>query len=403
MENRLDITKRLNVEHALIHIAYQAMAGIVYGFSVYLLLQRGFSSSTAGFCMAFANMLSLLIQPFVSNFLDRTNKITVFEMMIITSILMLTLYLINCSATNASVLLVITFVLCVGIYSSLEPLFNSLCSVFQRNGINIEFGKARALGSLSYGVVCTIFGVLTNSYSYIVVMIGGCVFALLIVLICLIIRSDFNKCKLKEIKNHDQEEKTIGFKEFVANNKKYMILCLCLTGIFLGYTLVDNFTILVVENVGGNSQDMGIVLGIKAGLEAICIFFYSDIRKRFKLNTLLKFSMFSFILKALAYRLAKSTLTIYLIQIIQIFSFAIIIPAMVEYVNVNMDKMVAIRGQAFFTMTIVLGSTFSSLFGGLISDHYGVTAMVFVGFVVTVISAFGFVITLGSNKKVNNN
>lgn len=394
MENNV---RRLKIDHALIHICFQALAGIIYGFSVYLIIARGFSSAIAGLCMGLSNAFSLILQPIVSNFLDKSKKMTVFDMALITSICMLAVYLINVFSSNGSLVLVITFIISAGLYASLEPIFNSLSSIFMVNGLNIEFGRARALGSFSYGVVCALFGVLTNNYTYVVVLIGGSVFAFVLTLTALITRKHFNDACPNPIKI--EEKNVVSFKDFIKNNGIYMLLCLFLTGIFFGYTGADNFTILIVENVGGNSQDMGIILGVKATLEAVVIFFYSKIRKVFKLNTLLIVSMLFFIVKSYALYSAKSVTVIYLTQIIQMTSFALIIPTMVEYVDTNMERNIAIRGQAFFTMTIGLGSIFSSSLGGFISDSYGIKTTMLVCLIVTIISAFGFIITLLYQQK----
>lgn len=387
---------RLNIDHTLVHILFQAMAGIVYGFSVYLLMARGFSSTVAGISMSCSNLSSMIIQPCVANFLDKSKKYTVFDVCVVISILMLLLYLANSFISNGTILLIVVYTLSVGIYQSLEPLFNSLCSVFNDSGLNIEFGKARAFGSFSYGIICFVFGILTESNSYVVVLIGGCIFAALTALMCLIIRNNYNKADKKEITKEDK--KIISFIDFVKTNKLYIVLCVCLVGIFFGYTISDNFTILIVENVGGNSKDMGTILFIKAILEGMFIFCYSNVRKHIKLNRLLVISMLGFIAKGFVVWRATSVSTIYIAQLLQIPSFAIIIPAMVEYINTNMDNYVAMRGQALFTMTIGIGSTFSSLAGGYISDTLGVSFTIFIGLIVTIISAIVFISSLGVNK-----
>lgn len=388
--------KRLTIDHILVHALFQAMAGIIYGFTVYLLIARGFDSAMAGLSMSLANLISMIIQPCVANYLDKSRRLNIFDVCLITSFLMLILFLANCFITNGTMLLFTVYTLSIALYSSLEPLFNSLSSVFNNSGIKIEFGKARAIGSLSYGLICFIFGLLSDSSSYVVVLIGGCIFAALICLICLIIRNDYNKAEKKPIEK--QEEKMIGFFDFIKDYKMYIVLCICLCGVFFGYTICDNFTILIVENVGGSSKDMGTILFIKAVLEGIFIFFYSKVRKYVKLNLLLTISMIGFIFKGLIIWKAQTVTTIYLAQILQIFSFAIIIPAMVEYINKNMDEYVSMRAQAFFTLTIVVGSTFSSLVGGIVSKDFGVSETMFIGLLVTIIAAFGFVSSLGYQR-----
>ncbi|MDO5440294.1 MAG: MFS transporter [Erysipelotrichaceae bacterium] len=385
-------TKKISTDHALVHIGYQAFAGIIYGFSIYVLMQRGFNSAIAGYSLALANLLSLIIQPIVSNFLDRSKKISLFEMIVITSLLILVFYLISNFAKDGSVFFFIVFTLAVGCFSSIEPLFNTIYTIFNNNGIDIKFGKARAFGSASYGIICVLFGFLSESFSYISILIGGSIFALFLVTVSLIIRKDFYKADKHPVEIETSE--TVSFVEFVKNNKRYMLLCLFLTGIFYGYLATDNFTILVVENLGGNSKDNGLILGIKALLEAVAVFSIGKIRKHIGLEKLLVFASLCFILKSFTIYSATSLSTVYFAQIIQMFSFAMILPSMVEYADVKLPTNVAVRGQAFFTMTIGLGSVLSSLFAGSIINAYGVKTSNLVALIVTIISVIGFILTL---------
>ena len=61
------------------------------------------------------------------------------------------------------------------------------------------------IGSFSYGIICFVFGILTESNSYVVVLIGGCIFAALTALMCLIIRNNYNKADKKEITKEDKK------------------------------------------------------------------------------------------------------------------------------------------------------------------------------------------------------
>lgn len=385
-------TRKISIDHTLIHIGYQALAGVIYGFSVYTLMARGFNSALAGLSLALANLTSLIIQPIVSNFLDRSKRITLFEMCVAISLLMLSLYIVSCFAANGSVFYIAIYTISVGLFSSLEPLFNTIYTLFNNNGINIKFGKARAFGSISYGLICALFGVLSEKFSYISILIGGSIFALFIVAMTLIIRKDFNKADKHPVEVETSE--TVSFSEFIKNNKRYMLLCLFLTGIFYGYLAADNFTILVVENLGGTSKDNGLILGIKACLEGIAIFSIVRIRKHIKLENLLIIASICFIFKSYAIYSATSLVVVYLAQVLQMFSFAMMLPSMVEYADVKLPTNVAVRGQAFFTMTIGLGSVISALVAGNIINVYGVKTSNFVALIVTIISVIGFILTL---------
>ena len=384
--------RKINIDHTLIHVCYQATAGIFYGFSIYVLMARGFNAAVAGYSLAIANLLSLIIQPTVSNFLDHTKKITLFEVSIIITVLLSGFYIASNFLANGSIFYFITYTLAVGLFSCLEPLFNTIYTLFNNNGIDIKFGKARAFGSASYGIVCALFGVLSDKFGYSAILVGGSVFVLCVIFTTIVIRRDFNKADKHPVEIETNE--TVSFIDFIKNNKRYVILCLFLTGIFFGYLATDNFIIIVVENLGGTSKDNGLILGIKACLEAVAIFLIGSVRKHIKLENLLVVAASCFILKSYAIYSATHLSTVYIVQIFQMVSFAMILPSMVEYADVKLPTNVAVRGQALFTMTIGLASVIASFVCGNIINSYGVKTSNLVGLIVTIISVIGFILTL---------
>jgi len=377
--------KKINLSHIIVHICFQAVGGIVYGFAIYMLLQRGFSSSEAGIYMSVGCLLSMIIQIFLSNYLDQTKKKSVFDVFKINTFVLTILFIINLFLRNKTIFLALVFIGFLAVYSSIEPLVNSLSSLFIRNNMNIEFSKARAAGSLSYGTICALFGVLSEKFNVISVLIGGFIFSLLLTIVCyglngLVKKSGIDVLAKDKIQN-------VSYAAFFKNQKHYILLCLCLVGLFYGYTSIDNFTLSVVEKVGGNSKDMGVILGIKAGVEAIGIFGYSKLTKKFKVNDILIFASFALVGKMAVCYIATNIIHIYLAQLIQTISFALIIPGMIEYIGNNMNVAEINRGQAFFTMSISVGSIFSSLFSGILIDCYGVSVMELVAVIVGLVSA----------------
>ena len=392
------MNKRLNFDHVAVHSTFQMLAGIVYGFGVFMLIERGYTSAEAGICLSLNNVLNIIASPIISNYLDNSKKYSVFESTAFLSIFVLILFVINYFLATKSLLLSIVFVVGCGIYSSLEPQVNSYSATFQNNGINIGFSGARAAGSLSYGLVCALFGVLSVKYSYRVVVLGGILFSLLLFISAVAIRRNYYIVKPNSEVIEDYEG--IGFKDFIKNNKMFMILCIFMVGLFLGYTCIDNFMILVVENVGGTSGDMGGILAFKALIEGIAIFCFPLFIKKIKLEKILVLSAIMFAAKTLAILLSPNVVCLYLSQLLQALSFAMIFPGIVEYVHINMSEKEAIRGNACLSLAIGIGSIFSSTIAGIISDTYGVSAMMIFAFIVTLVSCIGFTITM--SKMTNN-
>ena len=394
MENNLD--SKFSLQNILILTSYQACCAIVFGFGIYMLLQRGFSSSIAGVVFAVSYILGLLLQPILADYLDKSTKISIFDIIIILAIIMIIAFIAYFFVSNGSIFILIIFVFSTTAVSVLEPLLNSISSVLKVNNINVVFSTARACGSFVYGITSMLFGVLTNKFSYFAVIVGGLVVSIIFTVFSFIFNSNYKKVKTNRVLLN--EDNDIPFDEFIKNNIKFLLLCFALVGIFFGYMAGDNFIYLIIDNIHGNSEDMGIVLGVKAILEGIVMVNFSKLSKRFKLNTLLSIAVTAFTLKSLCYYLAKTTFLVYACQTIQMISFALLLPGMIEYIDLHMNSKVAIRGNSLFTMTITAGAIIASLLGGYLSDNYGIRTLCLVAFIVTLISNILFILILNLKK-----
>ena len=72
----------------------------------------------------------------------------------------------------------------------------------------------------------------------------------------------------------------------------------------------------------------------------------------------------------------------YLSQSVQLFAYAVFIPAAAYYVSETMEEHDQVKGQAFITSAITIGGVFSNLISGRILDVLGVKPMLIVGSIV---------------------
>jgi len=369
-------------------VSYEFMAAIVYGFSTYILLSKGFNTAEIGICMGIANCQCITIMPWASNFLDKSKKYNTLDLLAVASLLLVIVSIGHYYFRSANLFTAILFIIVTGLFSFMEPFTNVVNFEFTNKGVEVPFGIARAIGSAAYGVTCAVLGIVSNKSPYTVLLLASLFAAISLFIIMFLLRKELISIKSDNIV---KKEETISLKEFVQNHKIFLVLLIFLTGIYLGYTCIDNFLLLVAQNVGGNSGTTGTVLGTKAGVEFIFIMLYSKIEKKLGVNKVLKISAFFFIIKCLTYYLAKSVITLYVAQAFQSLSFATMLPAMVSFVNMKMDKREAVRGQSCFTMTICLGAIFSSVIGGNIANSYGVESLLLFALIVTIVSSLGFI------------
>lgn len=396
------LTSKMNKLHILMHSTFQLTGGIIYGFAIYSLIERGYSSFEAGLCFAFVNLINLVLTPIISNYLDNNDEHSVFDIILFLVFIVTILMGINYFLDEKCLLLTLVFIIGGGCFELTDPIINSISSKLKTYKIDVSYSFARAVGSASYGLVCFIFGFISSELSYSAVILGGIAFSMLYFVVSLLARNRFNSVKDNYVKENKNTDDKINIKDFCKNNVLYIVTCVFIIMIFIGYSSIDHFMLLVCENVGGSSKDMGYLLGFKALMEVIPIFAFPYILKRFKLKDILIISAIAFICKSLLFYLATNVFTLYLAQVFQAFSFAFMTPGMVVYVNNYLKRREVIRGVSFYSLSIGIGGTISSLVGGFISDSFGISAMNLFALGITIVGAIGYICAiLYRNKHIN--
>ena len=352
----------------------------------------GFSASEAGIISAIGNFFSLLLQPIVTNIADNNKKFNAFRLGTIISLLILLSCLLLYFQNSASLLVILLFVCVYGFYETVESLTNTVPALFKHKGIDLPYGLCRAFGSASYAIVTYLLGILVVKYGIVAILICEILGGLMMSISFYILKKKYESIKDKN--KDENKDKVIPYSAFISRHKTFIILIIAVVGIYYGYTISDNFMVLIVENIGGDASDAGKILGIKAMLEIPIIFFYEKIEKIFSAKKLLFFSVICLAIKAILISISKTTTALLCSQLIQPLSIAFFIPSMVSYTNQIMDKDEAARGQSLSIMAITLASIISSFVAGIIADNYSVSTMLLSGTTVSIISAIVFCITI---------
>lgn len=361
-----------------------------------MLMQRGFNSAIAGTCISLACALNIIITPIISNYVETHNRPTIIDIPVIYSIIVIVLLIIN-FVTRNELIIAVTFIICMGLTNGLDPYIVSISNSFNDNNCRINFTFARACGTIGYGVFCYILGILTKTKVYTIVLYNGMLLALIFLILCLLTKKDYQFVKDKEISK--EKEETVSLKEFLKNNKSFLLMCLFISGLFFGNSVIENFLVIVLENIGGSITDSGKIEGFKCIFEAIAIFAFPLINKKIKLNNILIISAISFVIKISLVCFAKNIIFVYLAQIMQMSSYAFLMPAIIIYINENMSKQETIRGNAFYSLSVQFGMVISSFISGIITNSFGITTSEYVAVVIAIVSSLGFILTLTNIKK----
>lgn len=379
-------TRKLMIQYCILQGSYWASFCVIYAFATVFLLSRGFESSMIGVIIAAGNILGVILQPMVASIADRSEKISLHKLTAMLSVIMILLLVLLYFVPNGLLAVAVLFLLTDTFLQVIQPLINSVSVYYVNQGVSVDFGSARGIGSLSYAAASYILGIVVEKFGTRSILMAGILVAL-VLLVTVLSMPVLSSSAASRPKEKEPEQNDAGLLVFAGRYKNFMLTLAGITLLFTFHNMNNAYLIKVIENVGGTSADMGRMLSIAAVTELPVMFLFSRISKHFKSSTLLMVSSAFFAIRAAGFMLAGNVMTMYLAAMLQIGSFALYIPSSVYYVNETMLDQDKFKGQAVMTATNTLGGVFGSLFGGFLIDNAGVGAMNTVCFVMAAAGA----------------
>lgn len=393
--------KKLNIYYSFLQIAYWVTSAVVFCFTTVFLQFRGYSNYEIGIVFAVGNIIGFVSQPLIAGYIDRSDRRTLLRCIRITAVLSALLMLAVYFLPSGSISLIGVYALLVAGNTLLNPLCISLSFYIESWGCGINFSRARALGSLSYAVCNVILGMLVQRVSENAVPTAFILFSSLLGLATLLfVPGDrAHRAAFPERRMQSASEKPSGLLEFARENKRFMLFLLGTATLYFTHGMIGNFMIEFIRSIGGSSEDMGNVLAFMTVVEVPVMLLFGRLTQRFRCSSLLRFAVIMFTVKELMIYLASSLPALYAAEALQAFSFALFVPASVRYVDEVIAKHNAVKGQAFVTSMMTLGSIFASYIGGLLLDTSTPGFTLLVG---VIVSAVGTLIMLGAIQTTEN-
>ena len=357
----------------------------------------------------------MVLQPVTADLADRSEKIGAIGISQIMTVMMMTFVLGMFFFGGGSIGLCVTFVLLIAWHTALQPMFNALTFKLEESGIPVNFGIARSVGSLAYSILVAGLGTLVEHLGIMTLPITAEIICLMLLASLLLTGRTFRQAMAakagrggdpaakageagQEAAGDEQaepaqpleekaEEEKIPLREFIRRNKLFFVLNIGVVGLFFSNSILNNYMVQIVTDVGGTSEDMGRILGVMAFLEIPTMVFFSRLKRRFSCQLLLKVAAAGFTVKIGLCWLAGSVAMLYAAQAFQLVSFALFLPGMVYFTGENMSPGEAVRGQALFTTMITVTTIFSSLLGGWILDVSGAKMLTFIATLATAAGA----------------
>lgn len=353
------------------------------------MLDKGYTNSSIGLVIALGSVLAIFLETGVANITDKIQRITNITVMKTLIAVMYVLVIAILLIGEKSLALTIAYIALIIGHTTMHPFVNALSFYLSEGGHNVSYGLGRSMGSLAGGTLAFVMGYLVSWFSPNMIMYVGLINLTIMTIAVFITEKHYKQITQNGVVAHQEEEnvEAIGLGEFVQRNRLFMVMSIGIVLLFFGNVIIENFTIQIVENIGGNTEQMGFVIFLLSILEMQAMLGFNKLKERFSYVFLLRVAAVFFTLKIIIMFMANSMLVIYLAQLTQVLGYGLLFPALVSFIDYIMDKREAVRGQAVFTIALTVGNVFGSVLGGIILDVWSVKTLLGISSILSIIGS----------------
>ena len=407
--DKLAKEKKLNFIYILINSIYWIVCCATGGYAYNYLSESRYadgtpvSDGTAGAIIAVIYLVTVVLQARLGSMIDKSEKIT--ERDALTAIFASAAILAFAMSwiRSASLLLFAVMVICYSLMSTASPFINSLCFAYSGEGISINYGLGRGMGSAAYALASLLIGSLWARFGkafvpYYVVI--SCIIGVVIIQML---------PKYQKMRQGGKEKaKSLSYPEFFRRYGIMIPMLISMVMLFFGASMINVFMARVVANIlgpeasavsGAVASVQGRALALQAIVELPAMFFFYKLRLRFSVDRLLEISAAAFFTKFLLIRLAKSIGMFYFALCFQMAGYAVLQPAVVYFVQENIKEEDRNKGQALMGAAGIFASFLASLAGGQLLQRLGVSPVLTISVVVIGFGAALMIVSLLKHQK----
>ena len=368
------------LRYIIINATYFAVYSGIHAYASVFLLEKGFTNTLIGITLALANILSVIFQPFIAGLIDKQGKLTNRNVSMASTALLLIGSVLLLLIKNGIAVIFVIFALIYTIQMVYQPILTAMYFEYEAAGCHIYYGLARGLGSCGFAVVSVFTGMAIGRFGVNILMILDIIF----LTVALIVLYFFKKPAVAAQTAPSGTE--VAHNNLIVFTKTYpafMLFVVAGVCFFFAHNAINDYMIQIITPLGGTEAQMGTAVFIAALLELPTMALIDKIMKKISVKNLLLISATAFLIKTLLMLVAPNMAVVYISQAMQMFAYAVFIPAGAYFVNQTMAKFDQVKGQAYINCSITLGGVFSSLICGRLLDIRGPHFMLIVSLAVT--------------------
>jgi PPP family 3-phenylpropionic acid transporter len=354
------------------------------GFAYNYLSQSGFDDGTAGTTMSLVSLFGALLGPVAADVVDRSSKVT--QKMFITASMFV------CAAFSAILLLIPSgsfLILPVVVISFMcstigMPLLNGMAFIYKRFGGVIDYGLCRGLGSAAFALGSFFIGKIWAGIGRNTLPIWVMVAALLTLLAVQLMPNPPRGDADDEL---SQKGESISILQFFGRYKNVAVVALSLVLMFFCNFIILNYMAKVIGAFETSDVEgvQGMAFLIQAMVEVPAMLGFSRLMRRFEIRTILVAASVLYSIKHIVVLMCNSVPVLYAAMVLQMVSYAPLIPATVYFSDESVAEADQNKGQAVFATASTVGSLLASFVGGWLFLFFDVRLVLTVGVVSSVL------------------
>ena len=349
---------RLDLHYIAMQCGFWAMFGAICAYQAALLFARGFTNSETGLVISVRCLTGIVAQPLLGLFADRHPNIPLKWVMAASLLLSL-------AAALPLTLLPLDFLGTVFVFAvigafetSAYPLIDSMAIQYINDGIPLHYSLGRGIGSLAYAICCALLGVLTARFgieSVLPIHTG-----LIVVEILLVSTFPTHRGTTTHAEHTGTPQSPVALlKTHPRFSLSLLASLFCVTGIIP----LSNFLVNMTDNLGGDSQSLGLALFLMGFFELPSAFLFPKLKRWLGTSGLFTFSLFFCAVKCAAFALAPSITFLLCAQSLQMLGYGLFAPTSVFLVNENVSPADRVQGQ---TLMMVASNGLGGVLGSAI-------------------------------------
>jgi PPP family 3-phenylpropionic acid transporter len=406
----IKLKSSININHLSKHYAaiqslHWANITCLLAYAVVILQERGFTNAQIGVIIAVRYCSSIVAQPIVASMADRLRDripLKYFNMTMLVFAFIANMCLFFTKTNFVLTLLMFLLIGCsVGIVG---PLNDSLAMQYINGGYKLNYSLARGFGSITSAFVCLALSWFVGQFGNNVVLI---VHSVLLSIEFLVLAFWPNYLDDNDINRVEKECVTIkrpqSYFQIIKSNKALLAFLLAALCVYMGNVTIWQYMAPILQNVGGQSKDVGLALFILSLCGFPISVFYNRIFQKFGYQKLLIISYFILFMQVLLLIYVTSPAFVFALMTLEIFGGGLMMPSEVLYVNKLVSPENVVKGQSLLRVTTNgIGSMLSNLLNGILLDKAGVQCMLAVSAGIILIGFLEIVIyhLIKSRKRV---